>query len=54
MQVDIITRHSNLSSHQVRVRAELGGHSGRAVWRYAASRAGSAEICRSAYYWLGT
>ena len=29
MQVDIITCHTNLSSHQVRVRAELGGHSGR-------------------------
>ena len=37
MQAGIITCHTNLSSHQVRVRAELGGHSGRS-WRYAASR----------------
>ena len=29
MQVGIVARHTNLSSHQVRVRAELGGHSGR-------------------------
>jgi hypothetical protein len=30
MQVGIITRHTSLSSHQVRVRAELGGHSAEA------------------------
>jgi hypothetical protein len=51
MQVGLIRfRRTSLAPPNARDRITLQTFFDGAVWRYAASLAGSAEICRSAYY----
>jgi len=50
MQVGIITRRTTVCDRDVLVQDETCGQfDARLVWRYAANREASAEICRSAY-----
>jgi hypothetical protein len=51
MPIRIFRTRTNPSSDPVLMRAELPRRFlATVVWRYAANRAGSAEICRFAYY----